>query len=143
MVNVKNRSKGIIILALWLVLDGLNSILFSVFHFFSASHHGIKLPLMLELSGYFIIICGILSAVCGVGLFMLKEWARIATVGVVFSKWSFWWLFLYPKVASYASDVSVAKRNIDFLSSVAFCCIVTLFLTRKKVAEQFKAEVQQ
>ncbi len=123
----KKRSLGVTITACWLVLRGILGL-------FSGGHAGIY--------GFAVSLAAI---VIGAGLFRLDNRARlaaIALVAVIFVVQLLSVMLLHSAIERRipeAAELSLAQEIYRFIAAWFMLGIVSFFLTRPKVKEQFGA----
>ena len=150
---MNQRSKGVTILAVLLVLTNLSGLLLIVTHPSYTTQWGA----IVNVLAYFVTI------VFGVGLFLLKEWARIGTICIEALQ-AFLTIISIPKIASYQGQTAnrILEREYSNLSPlmkqrlaeqmqshltipyalsiigvIIWIAIIIYFLTRPSVKEQF------
>ncbi len=132
----KKRSKGVTILSAWLMLSAAIGILGTI-------SSGSAIPsLMKSLNLAWLI----LALLCGIGLFLLKEWARKAAItlyafSVALGTFN---LFIMGHIQweQIAPDILPAQKTMVCILSAGIYLVwfiaIAFFLTRPKVKEQFK-----
>lgn len=146
---MKKRSLGVTMLAVWLVLGGL----IGIYKGYVSSDPSLKVlpPVYLSLS----LLFGVITIILGIGLFMLKEWARFGTicfqaVSTIFTVSTLPQMDHYIREMVKASDSRTSPELINttvelmkgfsFFWSIIFLGIIVFFLTRPKVVGQFKED---
>ena len=130
-IDEKRGSKGIIILGIWLVLQGISQFIYSLTNtLFSIVY--IPLSLIIFILAY--------------GIFTLKEWGRTGTI-IIQSLLMLQGLFVciitvlsvtVLKKQNSLFTAIISRDGVGIMIVLAYTVAIVYFLTRPKVKEQFK-----
>lgn len=149
---MKKRSTGVAILAVWFIVGGL----MGIYKGYVSPDPSLKmLPSFYALASP---VLGIIYLVLGVGIFMLKEWARVGVIVYQVLNVA-WTVILLPPMESYmrqtvkSADPQISQELLDttvgflkgfsFFGSFFVLAVIAFFLTRPKVMEQFKTSAAE
>lgn len=131
----KKRSKGVTILSIWLIFSGATGIL-------GSTRAGYFAPPIIALNTAWLIS----AIICGIGLFLLKEWARKVTITLYAFSMVLGIFFLlrlgHIQWAQIIPDITQAQKTTIILTVsfiwLAWFLFIFFFLTRPQVKKQFK-----